>query len=338
MRPTIEKPKKGFLLKECSLCHGSYGAENFIRTKSIFYPDGYIPMCNSCLRDYLIDKNFDWSVVDRLCQYMDIPFVPKEFERLHNLHGNDVFPKYAEIFLGEEYEGLGWDDYFHEFQKLKANGQIEENLPLLSDERKRKLVERWGANYDDEALIYLEQLHEGLLQTQNIAGALQSDQALKICKMSYEIDCRIRSGQDFDKLLASYDKLVKTAEFTPKNVKNASDFDSVGELVKWFEKKGWRFPFFDGVNKDIVDETIKNIQSYNRRLYTNESGIGEEITNRIEALERADRLEKEAASFEEESYYGKKDYGDLDDFENEGYEGLVEDNEFEAEVDGFEDL
>ena len=43
---------------------------------------------------------------------------------------------------------------------------------------------------------------------------------------------RIRDGADIDKMIASYDKLVKTAEFTPKNVKNANDFDSIGELVK----------------------------------------------------------------------------------------------------------
>jgi hypothetical protein len=97
-----------------------------------------------------------------------------------------------------------------------------------------------------------------MLTTQNVNGKLQSDQAEKICKISYEIDCRIRAGQDFDKLLASYDKLIKAAEFTPKNVKNINDFDSVGELVKWLEKRGWRNTFYDNVTRDIVDETIKN--------------------------------------------------------------------------------
>ena len=68
--------------------------------------------------------------------------------------------------------------------------------------------------------------------TQNVSGALQMDQALKVCKISLELDSRIREGVDFDKMLASYEKLVKAAEFTPKNVKNAGDFDSIGELVK----------------------------------------------------------------------------------------------------------
>jgi hypothetical protein len=105
--------------------------------------------------------------------------------------------------------------------------------------------------------------------------------------MSYEIDNRIREGADFDKLLTSYDKLVKTAEFTPRNVKNINDFDSVGELVKWLEKRNWRNGFYDDVTRDVVDETIKNIQAFNQRLYTNESGIGEEITQRLENLRLA---------------------------------------------------
>ena len=47
----------------------------------------------------------------------------------------------------------------------------------------------------------------------------------------------------------------------------------MGELVKWFEKKGWRNRFYDNVTRDIVDETIKNLQAFNQRLYTNETGM-----------------------------------------------------------------
>jgi hypothetical protein len=148
--------------------------------------------------------------------------------------------------------------------------------------------------------------------------------------MSYEIDNRIREGSDFDKLLSSYDKLVKAAEFTPKNVKNINDFDSVGELIKWLEKRGWRNTFYDGVTRDIVDETIKNFQNFNQRLYTNETGIGEQITERINAL-------KTAKSIEDETYYGtNKDY-DLDNYDNEGYMRLVHEEDFDPGIAEDED-
>jgi hypothetical protein len=81
--------------------------------------------------------------------------------------------------------------------------------------------------------------------------------------MSYEIDRRIAAGDDFDKLLGSYDKMVKAAEFTPKNVKNINDFDTFGEATRWMEKVGWRNKFYDDVTRDIVDESIKNFQAFN---------------------------------------------------------------------------
>lgn len=321
LQPNIAR-RRNFALKQCNRCGGSFSSSAFAPTKSIFYHDASLPICNSCIQTYLVDVDFNWREVDKLCQWADIPFIPKEWERLREMNGDRVFEVYAEVFAQTEYEGLGWDDYYKAFKDLKNSGDIESELPGLADKKRKNLQERWGANYDDEALNYLENLYNGLMTTQNVNGALQVDQAIKICKMSYEIDNRIREGSDFDKLLASYDKLVKAAEFTPKNVKNINDFDSVGELIKWLEKRGWRNTFYDGVTRDIVDETIKNFQNFNQRLYINESGIGEQITERINAL-------KHARQIEEESYYGTNKSYDLDAFDDEGYSQLVKDEEFD---------
>jgi hypothetical protein len=38
--------------------------------------------------------------------------------------------------------------------------------------------------------------------------------------------------------MSSYDKIIKSAEFTPKNAKNATDFDSFAEVAYWLEKRG----------------------------------------------------------------------------------------------------
>ena len=327
MQPKI-KQTTPFIVKTCSICGGTFGPEGFIKTKSLFYPDGYLPMCADCIKQLLIEHNFDWDLVDKLCRYTDIPFIPAEFERLHESNGDNVFQVYADVFLSSEFEGLGWKQYYEEFLRLKEKGHIEDELPILKEEKRKQLKEKWGSNYDDEELQYLENLLDGLLQTQNISGALQFDQALKICKISLNLDSKIREGADFDKLMGSYDKLVKTAEFTPKNVKNASDFESTGELIKWLEKRGFKSKFYDNVTRDIVDETIKNIQSYNQRLYTNESGIGDEITRRIEALKTIKDLE---------NYYDVGKEYDLDEFETDGYEELMKNEEFVADVSGDND-
>ena len=322
LQPNIAR-RRSFAIKTCNRCGGTFAPSNFAMTKSIFYPDGSLPICNDCVELYLVDVDFDWGEVNKLCQYADIPFIPKEWERMRELNGTKAFPKYAEVFAQTEYEDLGWSDYFEAFKKLRDSGELEDELPGIADKKRRLLQERWGANYDDEALRYLENLYNGLLTTQNVNGKLQIDQAEKICKISYEIDCRIRAAQDFDKLLSSYDKLIKAADFTPKNVKNINDFDSVGELIKWLEKKGWKNSFYDDVPRDIVDETMKNFQAFNQRLYTNESGIGEQITERLNNL-------KNVALIEQESYYGTDAEYDLDNYENDGYSALVLEEEFDA--------
>lgn len=325
LQPDIAR-RRVFSFKTCNRCGQSYTKDEFAPTKSIFYADGALPICNSCIESYLLEVEFDWQEVDKLCQYADIPFVPREWERLYEMNGSKTFPVYANVFAQTEYEAFGWSDYHKAYKDLRERGLIEDELPGLYEKKRKQLQDRWGANYDDEALRYLESLYNGLMTTQNVNGALQVDQAIKICKMSYEIDCRIREGTEFDKLLASYDKLVKAAEFTPKNVKNINDFDSVGELIKWLEKRGWVNSFYDGVTRDIVDETIKNIQNFNQRLYTNESGIGDEITRRINAL-------REAKQIEEESYYGTNQTYDLDSYDNDGYMDLMREEEFDPDME-----
>lgn len=323
LEPKI-KHNYSFTIKKCNRCGGSFGPENFSPSRSIFCKDGYLPICNTCLNNFLKENDFNWRAIDKICQYADIPFIPKEWERLKEMTDEDsLFSTYATIFQGEEYEGLGWDSYYEQFKNLKEVGLIEDELPKLRDEKFKKLREKWGGNYADEDLVYLEGLYTGLLATQNVNGALQVDQAQKICKISFEIDSRIREGADFDKLLTSYDKLVKTAEFTPKNVKNATDFDSVGELFRWLEKRGWKNKFYDNVTRDIVDETMKNVQNFTQRLYTNETGISEEIDRRVAALQSAKELE---------DYYDTNKEYDLDEYDNTGYEELMKSEEFNPNI------
>ena len=331
LAPNIQRKKK-FLLKDCTCCGGSCGVEGFAPTKSIFYPDGVIPVCNDCIDKMIDEHGADWQFIDKLCQMADIPFVPKEWETIAEMNTSGAFYKYAQIFLNSEYDGIAWSDYFDLYRTLREAGKLEDELPGLSDDKRARLKKTWGAAYDDEALEYLDSLYQGLLSTQNINGKLQMDQAQKICKMSYEIDRRIEEGADFDKLLSSYDKLVKAAEFTPKNVKNINDFDTFGEAVKWMEKNGWRNRFYDNVTRDVVDETMKNFQGFVQRLYTNESSIGDEVTRRLEAL-------KATAQLERDDYYGTNKEYDLDQFERDGYEVVFEgeSDEFNIDLDGEEE-
>lgn len=324
LTPNLRKNQESVNFMTCSHCGVEKPIIEFAQTTSPFFEHGHCTLCFDCAKSFLEQFDFSWTAVDKLCQWIDLPFVPREWERIFDMAGNDAFAAYARMFADARYDTLNWHQYYEEFKRLKEKGIIEDELPELREEKMRALREKWGPNYDDDALNYLETLYTGLLATQNVNGALQGDQALKICKISYELDERIRAGTDFEKILKAYDTLVKTAEFTPKNAKNINDFDSIGELFKWMERHGWHNPYYDGVSRDIVDETIQNIQNFNRRLYVNESGIGEEISRRLEALKN---------NVESDNYYGTEQNVDLDAYDSAGYEDLIlngDDEEFEA--------
>ena len=325
--PVIPKlPQRQSLTKKCNCCGLSTSTDDFARTHSPFYPDGYLPICNSCVNQMLKEHNYEWEFIDKLCQYAGIPFIVREWTRLAELNGEEkTWDVYSKVFAEDIYEEFGWDDYNKQYIKLRQAGLLEGELPLINEQYIADLRKKWGSNYDDEALNYLEDLYKGLMLTQNINGALQIDQAQKICKLSYEIDSKIREGdKDIDKFLSSYDKLVKTAEFTPKNTKNAADFDSFAEVCHWLEKRGHQNKFYDGVTRDVVDATIKNVENYNQRLYTNEGNIGDEITQRIEALKNADKLEQN------NDMYGLQENYNLDEYDNAGYNFEIDDT-FHAE-------
>jgi hypothetical protein len=311
--------------KKCECCGKYKTSLNYLRTKSFMFPSGYSNICTECLGKRL-EVDDSWEVMDKICQYLDVPFIIDRYIELKETNTPvTLLQAYITQFNNDEYDGIDWSSYEDAYKELQERKALEDVVPGLSDDARQKLLDKWGYNYDEEALNYLENLYDGLLLTQNINGALQGDQALKICKISYEIDCRIRAGQDFDKLLASYDKLVKTGEFTPKNVKNASDFESMGELCRWLEKRGFVNRFYDGETRDVVDETIKNIQNWNQKLYINESGIGDEINQRIQALKTAAELE---------SYYDvDPEIDDYDNYDNDGFEQLFsEDEEFQVDL------
>jgi hypothetical protein len=67
VRPQIAKPRNNFFLRACSRCGASFGPEGFSKTKSLFYPDGYLPICNDCIESILEKYEFSWEIVDKIC-------------------------------------------------------------------------------------------------------------------------------------------------------------------------------------------------------------------------------------------------------------------------------
>lgn len=277
----------------CLRCGKEKTSANFIASNSIMH-NGVLPICRACLADQIEQAEErdggTWNEVDKICQWADIPFIPEEWDKIYEGDQRNAFGTYAAIFRSGEYSDLNWKQYNDVYKKLQEEHRLEDALPEISESENRKLKMKWGAHYDEEELEYLENLHRGLINSQNVIGALNEDQALKLCKLSLIIEDKIRAGQDISKDLKAYDDLTKLANLTVKAVKDANDFSSIGEIFAYLEKRGWKNQYYDDTTRDEIDFSLKDIKMWLRYLYVNETGISEEIEQRIENLKLSDQI------------------------------------------------
>lgn len=307
-------------LRKCTKCGEEKSTAHFIGVNSQLH-NGVLPICRECIGTMIAEapKDENWNFVDKLCQWADVPFVPEEWTKIYQGQSKDAFGIYVSIFRSKPYDTLDWQMYNNVYLQIQEEGRVEDALPETKAYQLEKRRQKWGRNYDDEELEYLENLHQGLLDSQNIVGALNEDQALKLCKISLIIEQKIRAGTDFSKDLKAYDDLSKLANITPKAVKDANEFNSVGEIFAWLEKKGWINKYYDGAIKDEVDFTIQDIKYWLRYLYVQETGIAEEVEQRIQNLRDAARETGEV--FDEQALRdyianaGNMDYDEDEDFE-----------------------
>lgn len=280
--------------KICYKCKNEKTTSHYIAVNSQLF-NGSLPICRECLSKIIAAAPIEerWNTVDKICQWADVPFIPGEWEKIYQSNGKDALGVYIAIFRNEEYKNLDWEMYNKVYLELLEENRVEDAILELREKQIKDWHRKWGMDYDEQQLEYLENLHQGLLNSQNVVGALNEDQALKLCKISLIIEEKIRAGLDFSKELKSYDSLATLSNLTPKNVKDANEFDSFGEVYAYLEKTGWVNKYYDGAIRDEVDNTEKNIKNWIRYLYVNETGIAEEIEQRINNLKVAAELEGE---------------------------------------------
>jgi len=286
----------------CPKCGKDLPPNKFFEINDFVFPNGRVPICINCLSREIQKNQDSFSTVDRILQYMGIPFIVDKWLSVQSNYKDKALEFYVKMYKENKFPYIDWDSAFKKYKELEEQGELEKNISHLTTAELNNLRNKWGEEYTDEKELYqLEKLYQGIVNTYTIFGENQLDQVRKLCKISLLIDQRIRADEDFDKLIKSYNELQKAANLAPKNIKNATDFSSVGEIFAYLEKDHkWMNKFYDNVPKDIVDKTMDDIQKWTRHLYVNESSIPEEIANRIQALQNAEELEDKLNQVEDD--------------------------------------
>lgn len=277
----------------CGKCKIDKPITEFVPTKSPFHPKDRSLMCLTCLEKIVDPK--DLNQVDKMCQWLDIPFFVNEWTRIWNAAKERTLHVYIKLLSDNpSYTSLDWSTVNEKWQDAETCGTLIDNVPIVAEGWRREMMRKWPSDQerDDEDYHYLENFYNDLCTTQNLVSATQRDDAKRLCEVGLLATKKIRAGLDAKNEMAIYHNIVKTEGFEPKNAKNIGDFDSVGELYTWLEKRGWK-PKWHTEPQDSVDFTIKNIQKYLQRLVAGEGALADQVENRRKQLELANRLEED---------------------------------------------
>jgi hypothetical protein len=128
------------------------------------------------------------------------------------------------------------------------------------------------------------------LRANDITNPLQIDAIKKACRISVELDKAIAAGDSkgIKDLSTAYSTFTKTAQID--NVITAANNDvisSVADLADYIERCGGHYTYYDNVDRDIVDKTIKDLKEYIRDLVVNCTGLSSTLESITDAYKKS---------------------------------------------------
>ena len=299
---------------KCKKCGEEKSSLDFIRSRAIWFNNGISDICENCLSG-MIDSR-DLNSVDKILQYLDIPLIPNEWIDLYEVNGDKTLEIYTTKFFAQKSNrNVDWSEVNNSWRAKQENNTLNKEINIMNEDWLHKMRDAWGDNYDMREYEAMEALYDNIQKTQNIITGIQEDQARNLCRLSIIIRNKIQNGEDTSKEMKTYNDLVKAAGFEPKNARSYGDFESIGELINYLVRKGYRPNFYDGKDRDMVDLTIKNQQAYLRRLVINEPNLPDLVQQRRDSYKLARQLDDDM------------DDEDLNKYETDGMAATFEDSD-----------
>lgn len=274
--------------RRCMKCKQDKPEFEFQHTPSIFFPGHRSLICTSCLETMIDQSNL--GEVDRLCRYLDVPFDLNRWTQLYAIHKDHTLTAYFNVLLDDHYSSLQWADENERWRLAREEKTIDEEIEALSEAKIKKLRKTWSPAYTTDELFFLEDYYNQIITTQNVSTPILQHYARDLCEIELRIKKGLREGLDIKKDMDARDNIIKIAKFEASNAKNAADFESIGELMVYYGKKGWH-PKWHQEPQDSVDFMMENIQNYLKRLVINEGNFAEQVEDKRERYNLTERLE-----------------------------------------------
>ena len=186
------------------------------------------------------------------------------------------------------------------WRQAREEGTIDEEIQVVNDAKMRRLKREWAPTYTNDELLFLEDYYNQILATQNVSTPILKSRARDLCELTLRTKKAMREGADVKKDMDAIAAIIKDCKFEANNAKNAADFESIGELMVYYGKKGWH-PKWHNEPQDSIDFMMENIQNFLKRLVINEGNFAEQVEDarqRYNMTERLEEIENEAVEFD----------------------------------------
>lgn len=245
----------------------------------LFGTDGVSTICYDCALESINTK--DLTMVDKLCQFLDIAFMAEEWIKISKTSDNEryILETYIKIVKSSEYSKSSWKQYDLLWEKARETDSVLSKLPTLSADLFIYLRKKWGS-YDDfgvEDYLKMESYEKNTLNYYNFRDEARRDMIRKLALVSVLIDKKLASGdtREVSTLISSYQSLMKESGIQNAVQNDTETIESLSELIAFLEEHGWLMDYKVTESRDIVDATIRNFQQYVAAIV---AGSGEEIT------------------------------------------------------------
>jgi hypothetical protein len=245
----------------------------------LFGTDGVSTICYDCALESINTK--DLTMVDKLCQFLDIAFMAEEWIKISKTSDNEryILETYIKTVKSSEYSKSSWKQYDLLWEKARETDTVLSKLPTLSADLFIYLRKKWGS-YDDfgvEDYLKMESYEKNTLNYYNFRDEARRDMIRKLALVSVLIDKKLASGdtREVSTLISSYQSLMKESGIQNAVQNDTETIESLSELIAFLEEHGWLMDYKVTESRDIVDATIRNFQQYVAAIV---AGSGEEIT------------------------------------------------------------
>lgn len=245
----------------------------------LFGTDGVSTICYDCALGSIDTK--DLTMVDKLCQFLDIAFMAEEWIKISKTSDNEryILETYIKTVKSSEYSKSSWKQYDLLWEKARETDAVLSKLPTLSADLFIYLRKKWGS-YDDfgvEDYLKMESYEKNTLNYYNFRDEARRDMIRKLALVSVLIDKKLASGdtREVSTLISSYQSLMKESGIQNAVQNDTETIESLSELIAFLEEHGWLMDYKITESRDIVDATIRNFQQYVAAIV---AGSGEEVT------------------------------------------------------------